>query len=546
MLWLRCYLDKLWHNYRLGFNVRDFSLSKKLLRSGLIVSVMTFVSRILGLVRDVMLANVLGASAVADVYYLVAKIPNFLRRLFAEGAFAQAFVPVLSEYQTKKDEDEVRQFIARVSGTLGTIVTVVAILGVIGSPVLAAIFANGWFLEWLNDGTDAHKYDLASFMLKITFPYIWFITLVGLSGSILNAMGRFAVSSFTPVFLNLAIISAIVFIAPNFDEPAVGIAWGWFLGGLAQLLFQLPFLYKAKVLVRPKWGWNDEGVIKIRTLMIPALFGVSVGQINLLLDTVIASYLNNGSVSWLFFSDRLLEFPLGLFGIAIATVILPLLSRQHSGESTHFKSTMDWGVRMVMMMGLPAMVGLMVLAGPMLNVLFMRGAFTPTDVTMASYSLMAYSCGLLSFMLIKVLAPGFYARQDTKTPVKIGIKAMIANMIFNLILVISLGYEYGYVGLAGATALSATCNAFWLHQQLKKDGVYQMSSQTLIFCLKAAISAVIMAAIVIYLTPMQDFWLIGELSVKIFELTKLIVVAGVSYFAVFIALGLRGHHLKNV
>lgn len=520
-------------------------MSKKLLRSGLIVSVMTFLSRILGLVRDVFLAQILGASAVADVYYLVAKVPNFLRRLFAEGAFAQAFVPVLSEYQTNKSEDEVRRLIANVSGTLGTIVTIVAILGVIGSPVLAALFANGWFLEWLNDGNDAHKYELASFMLKITFPYIWFITLVGLSGSILNAMGRFAVSSFTPVFLNLSIISATVFFSPHFEEPAVGIAWGWFLGGLVQLLFQIPFLYKAKMLVRPKWGWHDEGVVKIRTLMIPALFGVSVGQINLLLDTVIASYLNSGSVSWLFYSDRLLEFPLGLFGIAIATVILPLLSRQHSGDNTDFKATMDWGVRMVMLMGIPAMIGLIVLAQPMINVLFFRGAFTAQDVTMAGYSLMAYACGLLSFMLIKVLAPGFYARQDTKTPVRIGIKAMIANMVFNLILVVSLGYEYGYIGLAGATALSATCNAFWLHQRLKQDGIFHISLQTLLFGVKAFVSAGVMAAVVLYLMPQQSFWIDESSLPKIFELTKLIVVAAVSYFAVFTALGLRPRHLKS-
>lgn len=520
-------------------------MSKKLLRSGLIVSVMTFVSRILGLVRDVLLANVLGASAVADVYYLVAKVPNFLRRLFAEGAFAQAFVPVLSEYQTHNSEDEVRQFIARVSGTLGTIVTIVAILGVIGSPILAALFSNGWFLEWLNDGADGHKYELASFMLKITFPYIWFITFVGLSGSILNAMGKFAVSSFTPVFLNLSIITAIVFFAPHFDEPAVGIAWGWFLGGLVQLLFQIPFLYKAKVLIRPKWGWNDAGVIKIRTLMIPALFGVSVGQINLLLDTVIASYLTNGSVSWLFYSDRLLEFPLGLFGIAIATVILPMLSRQHSSESQDFRATMDWGVRMVILMGIPAMIGLIVLAQPMINVLFYRGAFTAHDVTMAGYSLMAYACGLFSFMLIKVLAPGFYARQDTKTPVKIGIKAMIANMVFNLVLVISLGYEYGYIGLAGATALSATCNAFWLHQHLKKDGIFHLSSQTLIFGGKAFFSAAVMAGVVLYFMPTQEFWNNEVSWMKIVELTKLIVVAAMTYFAVFIGLGLRPKHLKS-
>ncbi len=520
-------------------------MSKKLLRSGMIVSVMTFLSRILGLVRDSLLAAVLGAGPAADVYLFAAKIPNFLRRLFAEGAFAQAFVPVLSEYQTNKEEDEVRQFIARVSGTLGTIVTVVAIVGVVASPVLAALFGTGWFVEWLNDGEGGEKFELASVMLKITFPYIWFITLVGLSGSILNAMGRFGVASFTPVFLNLAIISAIVFIAPHFEEPAIGIAWGWFIGGLAQLLFQLPFLYKARMLVRPKWGWNDKGVIKIRTLMIPALFGVSVSQINLLFDTVIATFLGGGSVSWLFFADRLLEFPLGLFGIAIATVILPLLSRQHSSASDNFRLTMDWGVRMVVLMGVPAMLGLIVLAKPMLNVLFMHGEFTAHDVTMAGYALTAYGCGLLSFMMIKVLAPGFYARQDTKTPVKIGIKAMIANMGFNLAFALALGYEYGYIGLAFATALSATCNAFWLHQQLKKEGVYHLSSQTLIFAAKAIVAALVMSIIVIYFNPPENFWNTADMWTKIFELTQLIVIAGVSYFLLFIALGLRPRHLKS-
>lgn len=521
-------------------------MSKKLLRSGAIVSVMTLVSRVLGLVRDAFIAAVLGAGPAADVYLFVAKIPNFMRRLFAEGAFAQAFVPVLSEYQTQKDIDEVRYFIARVSGTLGTIITLVAIAGVVLSPLVVALFGAGWFVEWLNGGSDGQKYELASVMLKITFPYLWFITLVGLAGSILNAMGRFAVSSFTPVFLNLSIISAVVFISPHFDEPAVGIAWGWFIGGLAQLLFQLPFLYKVRMLVKPKWGWKDPGVVKIRTLMIPALFGVSVSQINLLFDTVIATFLTTGSVSWLFFSDRLLEFPLGLFGIAIATVILPSLSRQHSGESPQkFASTMDWAVRMILLMGLPAMMGLIVLAGPMIAVLFMRGEFLPSDVMHSSYSLVAYGCGLLSFMMIKVLAPGFYARQDTKTPVKIGIKAMIANMGFNVVLATALGYEYGYIGLALATALSASLNAFWLYKQLKKDGVYQFSKQTLIFAIKAMVSALSMAAIVYYLNPSMAQWFELGLSGQIIELIKLITVAVVSYFTLFIVLGLRPAQLRT-
>jgi len=520
-------------------------LSNKLLRSGAIVSAMTLISRVLGLIRDAFIAAILGAGPAADVYLFVAKIPNFMRRLFAEGAFAQAFVPVLSEYQTQKDQDEVRYFIACVSGTLGTIVTCVAIAGVIFSPLLVMLFGMGWFIEWLNDGEGAQKFELASLMLKITFPYLWFITLVGLAGSILNAMGRFAVSSFTPVFLNLAIIGAVVFISPHFEQPAVGIAWGWFIGGLVQLLFQLPFLYRAKMLVKPKWAWTDSGVVKIRTLMIPALFGVSVSQINLLFDTVIATFLTTGSVSWLFYSDRLLEFPLGLFGIAIATVILPSLSRQYSGQSPKsFAQTMDWAVRMILMMGLPAMVGLMVLAQPMIATLFMRGEFTGSHVIMSSYSLLAYGCGLVSFMMIKVLAPGFYARQDTKTPVKIGIRAMIANMGFNVVLAGSLGYEYGYIGLALATALSATCNAFWLYRQLKRDGVYEFSRQTKVFALKASISAMMMAAALLYLNPPLAAWFEMDLAAKVAQLSLLIAIAAGSYFTLFGLLGLRPAQLR--
>lgn len=330
-------------------------MSKRLLRSGLIVSIMTLVSRVLGLVRDVVVANLMGAGASADVFFFANKIPNFLRRLFAEGAFSQAFVPVLTEYHASGDDNKTRELIAKASGTLGVLVTIVTFFGIIGSGVVTALFGAGWFMDWLNDGPAAPKFELASFLLKITFPYLWFITFVALSGAILNTLGKFAVSSFTPVFLNIAIIACAYFVSPNLEQPEIGLAIGVFLGGLIQFLFQLPFLYKAKMLVRPQWGWNDPGVVKIRTLMIPALFGVSVSQINLLFDTFIASFLATGSISWLYYSDRLLEFPLGLFGIAIATVILPALSRKHvDAEGDGFSQTMDWGVRMVILLGIPA------------------------------------------------------------------------------------------------------------------------------------------------------------------------------------------------
>ncbi|WP_087016369.1 murein biosynthesis integral membrane protein MurJ [Thaumasiovibrio subtropicus] len=517
-------------------------MSKRLLRSGVIVSAMTLVSRVLGLVRDIVVANLMGAGATADVFFFANKIPNFLRRLFAEGAFSQAFVPVLTEYHASGDIDKTRHLIAKASGTLGVIVSIVTLLGVLGSGVITALFGFGWFLDWINGGPSADKFELASFLLKITFPYLWFITFVALSGAILNTLGQFAVSSFTPVFLNIAIISAATFISPNLAQPEVGLAIGVFLGGLSQFLFQIPFLIKQGLLVKPQWGWNDPGVVKIRTLMIPAMFGVSVSQINLLFDTFIASFLASGSISWLYYSDRLLEFPLGLFGIAIATVILPVLSRKHvDAESSQFASTMDWGVRMVLLLGVPAMVGLMVLAKPMLMVLFMRGEFGVSDVNQASLSLLAYASGLLNFMLIKVLAPGYYARQDTKTPVKFGIIAMASNMVFNAIF----AYFYGYVGLAMATALSALVNASLLYQGLHRQGVYRVSRQTLLFALRLVVAVAVMGAVIVYMMPAFEAWLAMGLAIRIAWLGGLIAMGALSYLLILVILGLRVHHLRS-
>ncbi|HSG52069.1 MAG TPA: murein biosynthesis integral membrane protein MurJ, partial [Rheinheimera sp.] len=254
-------------------------MSAKLLKSGLIVSFMTLISRVLGLVRDVVVANFVGAGAAADVFFFANRIPNFLRRLFAEGAFSQAFVPVMAEVRTKHGDEAVRLLLARVSGSLGVVVTLVTLFGVIASPLVAMLFGMGWFVEWLNDGPDAHKFELASVMLKITFPYLWFISFVALSGAVLNIYNRFAVAAFTPVFLNIVMIACAIYLAPQLEEPALALAWGVFIGGAVQLLFQLPFLAKAGLLVWPKWGWRDEQVVKIRKLMLPALFGVSVSQI---------------------------------------------------------------------------------------------------------------------------------------------------------------------------------------------------------------------------------------------------------------------------
>ncbi|RDX37405.1 murein biosynthesis integral membrane protein MurJ [Vibrio campbellii] len=516
-------------------------MSKRLLKSGMIVSAMTLISRVLGLVRDVVVANLMGAGASADVFFFANKIPNFLRRLFAEGAFSQAFVPVLTESHAQGDMDKTRELIARAAGTLGVIVSIVTILGVLGSGVVTALFGFGWFLDWMHGGPAAEKFELASVMLKITFPYLWFITFVALSGAILNTLGKFAVSSFTPVFLNVMIILAAWFISPQLSQPEIGLAIGVLLGGLVQFLFQIPFLIKAGVMVKPKWGWRDPGVVKIRTLMIPALFGVSVSQINLLFDTFIASFLQTGSISWLYYSDRLLEFPLGLFGIAIATVILPALSRKHvDAHSEGFAHTMDWGVRMVTLLGIPAMLGLMVLAKPMLMVLFMRGEFSPQDVHQASLSLLAYASGLLNFMLIKVLAPGYYSRQDTKTPVKYGIIAMVTNMVFNAIF----AYFYGYVGLAIATALSAFVNMALLYRGLHIAGVYQITKRTVLFIIRLVIAGAAMVAAILWQLEDMSVWLNWSFAHRSGVLGMLIALGAGVYLAVVFLLGLRLKDLK--
>ncbi|EMN7205091.1 murein biosynthesis integral membrane protein MurJ [Vibrio parahaemolyticus] len=516
-------------------------MSKRLLKSGMIVSAMTLISRVLGLVRDVVVANLMGAGASADVFFFANKIPNFLRRLFAEGAFSQAFVPVLTENHAQGDMDKTRELIARAAGTLGVIVSIVTVLGVLGSGVVTALFGFGWFLDWMHGGPAAEKFELASLMLKITFPYLWFITFVALSGAILNTLGKFAVSSFTPVFLNVMIILAAWCISPQMSQPEIGLAIGVFLGGLVQFLFQIPFLIKAGVMVKPKWGWRDPGVVKIRTLMIPALFGVSVSQINLLFDTFIASFLQTGSISWLYYSDRLLEFPLGLFGIAIATVILPALSRKHvDSQSEGFAHTMDWGVRMVTLLGIPAMLGLMALAKPMLMVLFMRGEFSPQDVHQASLSLLAYASGLLNFMLIKVLAPGYYSRQDTKTPVKYGIIAMVTNMVFNAIF----AYFYGYVGLAIATALSAFVNMALLYRGLHIAGVYQITKRTVFFIIRLVVAGAAMVAAILWQLEDMSVWLEWSFAHRSGMLGMLIGLGAAVYPAVLFLTGVRLKDLK--
>lgn len=522
-------------------------MSKKLLKSGMIVSAMTLLSRILGLVRDIIVAGLLGTSMAADIFLFANRIPNFLRRLFAEGAFSKAFVPVLAEYNADNDLNKTREFIAKVSGTLGVLVSVVTLTGVIASPVVAALFGTGWFLDWLNGGENSEKFTQASFLLKITFPYLWFITFVALSGAVLNTLGKFSVMAFSPVLLNVAILAVAIIGAPYFSSPDLALAWGVFLGGLLQFLFQLPFLKKEGLLVKPKWAWHDEGVTKVRKLMLPALFGVSVTQLNLLLNQVIASFLITGSISWLYYADRLIEFPLGLFGIAISTVVLPALSRIAKQKDLDvlarqctFSNTMDWAVRMVLLLGIPAMVGMLTLAKPLVMTIFMRGHFTSTDVIASANALSVMCFGLISYMLINVLANGFYAHQNTKTPVKIGMIAAASNIGFGL-----LAIPFGYLGLAMASALSALVNVSLLYRELKQNGTYRVSKQTVLFTFKLVISACIMAGVIAYFSPDFSSWLTLSAGEKIHWILWLIAVAAISYFGSLVALGVRKSAFKH-
>lgn len=508
-----------------------------LLASAMVVSAMTLLSRVMGLVRDVVLARFLGVSAGTDAFFVAFRIPNFLRRLFAEGAFNQAFVPVLSEYKNNGTKAAAKELIDRVAGTLGFSLLTVTVLGVVGAPWLIIVFAPGF-------GSDPFKQLLATEMLRITFPYLFFIALTAFAGSILNTWGRFAVPAFTPVLLNICLIGAALVLAPLFPDErmAVALAWGVLVAGMAQLMLQLPFLVRLGLMPRPQVAFRDSGVKKIMALMAPALFGVSVSQINLLLDTVLASLLETGSVTWLYYSDRLMELPLGLFAIAIGTVILPSLSKNHAAQTQEeFSRTMDWGVRLVVLLAVPAAVALLVLAKILLASLFFYGEFGLIDVEQSAKALQAYSLGLLAFMLIKVLAPGFFARQDTRTPVRIGIIAMVANMVLNLMLV----WHYRHVGLALATAASAWLNAGMLWRGLRREGVYQPSALWRFLLPRLLLAVALMAFVIYWLSQQTQVWFEGLAYQRGLMLMLLVLVGGATYLGVLLASGVRLQHLRR-
>ena len=512
-----------------------------LLGSSFVVSIGTMLSRVLGLVRDVVLANLLGAAPNADAFFVAFKIPNFLRRLFAEGAFSQAFVPVLTETREQGSHEAVRHLVDRVAGVLGGSLFVLTALAMVMAPWVALIFAPGF-------SRDVAKLALTADLIVWTFPYLFLISLTGFCGAILNTYGRFAVPAYTPVLLNLSLITAAVVWAPTMPEPALGLAMGVTLAGVVQLLFQLPSLRALKLTPRPVWDTKDEGVRKILMLMVPALFGVSVSQINLLFDTVLASLLPDGSVAWLYYSDRLTELPLGVFAIAIATVILPTLSALNTrAEPEEFSQTLAWAMRNVLLIAVPATVALWLLAEPILATLFQYGAFTDRDVEMAAASLRAYTVGLGGFMLIKVLAPGYYARQDMKTPVKIGIIAMVSNMVLNVLFVFPLMWylEMGHVGLALATSVSAWINAGLLYLGLRRGGISLTGVFEAKLVARLVVAVSLMGIAVSMMSPAVSLWLTADLSWRVGQMTLLVFVGMASFAMVLAVLGFKLNEVRG-
>jgi putative peptidoglycan lipid II flippase len=501
-----------------------------LLRASGITGSMTMVSRLLGLVRDVVIARVFGVSDGTDAFLLANKIPNFMRRLFAEGAFNQAFVPVLSEYRSSKPLIEVQELLRAVSASLGGFLSLLTVVMVIAAPLIAVPLAYGF-----ND--EPAKFALFVEMFRITFPYLLLISMAALCGATLNSYGKFAIPALTPALLNISLITCSFLLVPYVRTPELALAWGVLIAGFAQLFFQLPFLARLQLLPIPKRVKNHEGVNRIKRLMLPALFGVSISQINLLLDTLIASLLISGSVSWLYYSDRLMELPLGIFGVAIAVVVLPSLSRKHAEASgEEFSATLDWALRIVCLIAMPASLALLLIAEPLLVTLFENENFPVSDVLSSAASLRAYSIGLLAFMAIKVLAPGFYARQNTSTPVRIGVIAMVANMAMNLLFYMA---GLAHVGLALATSLAAFLNAGLLMRGLKADGVFRFQAGWMVFVMRLILANALMAAYLVMMSSNWQAWLSWSVFERVGQLAVLVLGGMVTYVVVLIVAGMR-------
>lgn len=500
-----------------------------LLKSLATVSSMTMVSRVLGFVRDAIIARFFGAGMATDAFFVAFKLPNLLRRIFAEGAFSQAFVPILAEYKSQQGEEATRTFLAYVSGLLTLILAVVTLVGIIAAPIIIMITAPGFA-----DSQD--KFALATTMLRITFPYIFLISLASLAGAVLNTWNRFSVPAFVPTFLNLSMIGFTLFATPYFDPPALALAVSVVVGGIFQLLYQLPHLKKIGMLVLPKISFKDSGVCRVLKQMGPAIFGVSVGQISLIINTIFASFLISGSVSWMYYADRLMEFPAGVLGVALGTILLPSLARCFAkGDCDQYSELLDWGLRLCFLLALPSTVALGVISKPLISSLFEYGQFTHNDTLMTQHALIAYSIGLIGLILIKVLAPAFYSRQDIKTPVKIAIISLILTQGMNLAFIGPLKHA----GLSLSIGLAACFNAGLLFYQLRKKGFYTPLAGWRLFLTRIIIAVILMSAVLWAGAELLPDWSTGSMLIRISRLFLLVSVGIMVYFGSLMAMGFK-------
>ncbi len=502
-----------------------------LLRTLGTISSLTLVSRILAFVRDILIARIFGAGMATDAFFVAFKLPNLLRRLFAEGAFSQAFVPIFAECKNRRGHEETKLMVDHVVTLLAIILFFVTLIGIIAAPILVYISAPGF-------AATPEKFNLTVQLLRITAPYIFFISLVAVAAGILNTYNKFWVPAFAPILLNLCFIGGALWLAPYFDPPILALAWAVFVAGFVQLAFQIPFLKKIGML--PTWRFNlkDAGVWRIIKQMGPAVFGVSIAQISLLINTIFASFMVAGSVSWLYFADRLMEFPAGVLGAAIATILLPSLSKHHAdGNLAEYSRLLDWGLRLTVMLTLPAALALGMMAVPLLSTFFQYGAFAAHDVLMTRNALVGYSVGLIGILTVKVLAPAFYARQDIRTPVKIGVITLLATQAMNLLFIF--GMELQHAGLALSIGLGACLNSTILFYLLRKRGIYQPQPGWGKFLAKLAAALLVLGLTLWFGMGSEQSWLASSGWARIGRLTGLVVMGVTVYFAVLWLLGFR-------
>lgn len=520
------------------FRLFLFEIAVSIFRNAAVISAMTLLSRITGLIRDILIARVFGVSGDTDAYYVAFRLPNLLRRLFAEGAFQQAFVPMLADVKSNRSAEETKSFIDKVASLLGFIVLCVSILGVVAAPILVFVIASG-----LAD--EPTTFDTATRLTRYMFPYIFFMSLVALSSSVLNTWKHFAIPAAVPILLNLSLITATLFVAPLFDQPIYALAVGVMAGGFLQLAVQIPQLAKLHLLprfVNPFKAMKDPSVRRVLKLMVPALFAVGVAQISILINTNIASFLAEGSVTWLAYADRLMEFPTALLGVALGTVLLPSLSAAFAKDMTdRYNALLDWGLKLVVAFAVPAAIGLALLGEGLVSVLFQSSRFNVNDVYQTATAVTGYSIGLIGLIGIKILAPGFYAQKDIKTPVKVACAALIVTQIFNLVNV----PLFSHAGLALSVGLGACFNACCLLIILRRRGVFTPLAGWKKLFLTVIAGSVLLTA---YLLVIQHYCDWTQMAypwvVKLGLVLSVVVGAAVLYIGTLAACGYRLSDLR--